>query len=132
MNTKITALTIALLGFSSILFAQDSKFQRLAPFDSAKFNERFEEFDILSMDSLKIIDGAVFLKDENKNKYAMRWFKLNEDDMAPMPKMGISKDLHYNMNIKKYESYPKFDDSLKLELLEENKDLNKPMKKKKE
>ena len=89
------------------------------------------EYNQLNSDSLKNNQDLIVLKDENKNKYAMRWFKVTEDDMAPMPKMAIKKDVQYKMNIKKYESYQKFDRSLEQKSPAENKELLKPMKKKK-
>ena len=131
MNSKIIVVTIALIGISSILFAQDSKYQRLALFDRANFIERLRELNISNMDTLEIIQGEAVVKDEKTNKQAMRWFKVNEDDMAAMHNMGIRKDVHYKMNIKKYESYQKIDELLKQNSPEENKELLKPLKKKK-
>ena len=68
MNSKIIVVTIALLGISSILFAQDSKYQRLALFDRANFIERLKEFNISNMDTLEIIQGEAVVKDEKTNK----------------------------------------------------------------
>ena len=59
----------------------------------------------------------------------MRWSEVKEEEMEQMPNMQIKKDVHYHMQIKKYELQYPYVKPDRIEKLLENKDLKVPMKK---
>ncbi|MCK5470758.1 MAG: hypothetical protein KAI99_19680 [Cyclobacteriaceae bacterium] len=127
MAVRIILLVLMGFGTTMSLFAQDSKYEMLIPFDDEQFKGRLKEFNLLELDSLQIIQGSIVLKD--KNKYSMRWFEVHEEDMAQMPNMSIKKDIHYTMQIKKYDLQYPYKNTPKKDNLLNNRELLKPLRK---
>ena len=127
MSGKSTFVLFVLISITCSLYGQDSKYQRLYPFDNEKFKERLKEYNSLVLDTVPNLEEA--LASNINNKYAMKWHKVEEDEMAPMPNMQIKKDVNYHMQIKKYELQYPYVKPDRIEKLLENKDLKVPMKK---
>lgn len=126
MRIKFVIPLLVLLGSTISLMGQDSKYERLFPFDNEAFKERLKEYNLFEKDSLKQPKEVIVLG--NKNKYSMRWFKVHEEDMAKMPNMPIKKDVKFTMRIKKYESQNPGSAQRKIIPLKDKK-LAEPMKK---
>ncbi|MCK5704547.1 MAG: hypothetical protein KAI29_25515, partial [Cyclobacteriaceae bacterium] len=86
-----------------------------------------KEFNLLELDSLQIIQGSIVLKDNTK--YSMMWLEVHEEDMAQMPNMSIKKDIHYTMQIKKYDLQYPYKNTPKKDNLLNNRELLKPLRK---
>lgn len=127
MKINYTFVVLLLLGSTSLLMAQDSKYKLIIPFDNEAFKERLKDYNSLSIDSLKQKKEVVVLK--GKNKYAMKWFKVHEEDMAKMPTMSIKNDEHFTMRIKKYELQQPDGRSRKMNPILKDKKLPEPMNK---
>lgn len=127
MTIKFTILSFIFLGSTISLMGQDSKYDRLFPFDNEAFKERLKEYKVFEKDSFKKQKEVIVL--QNKNKYTMKWFNVQEEDMAKMPNMAIKNDVHFTMRIKKYESHnPKSVQEKGIPYLKDKK-LEVPMKK---
>ena len=127
MAVRIILLVLMGFGTTMSLIAQDSKYEMLIPFDDEPFKERLKEFNLLELDSLQIIQGSIVLKDNTK--YSMMWLEVHEEDMAQMPNMSIKKDIHYTMQIKKYDLQYPYNDAPKKDSLLNNRELLQPLRK---
>lgn len=106
MNSLAKVCLLIFLFSSSYLFAQDIVLEPFTPLDSNMFKKLYPEHELF------IPDSAFSLK-ENTNELPMvdmrksGVVKFNNDGMAPMPNMEIKDDVHYTIQIKKYNfCYP--------------------------
>lgn len=100
MNKHQLIIVLMLIGFSSSLKAQQLQPPPLQPFNEEEYNKKLPK--IFPEDSLRIqIDTIV---QRNNMQYPMRVIEVPKNQMAPMPQMNISSDIHYHMQIKEYEN----------------------------
>ena len=108
MKTAIFLLStvFALLSTSS-LYAQDSKYDRIYPFDADKFNEQFQYQNELGLDySPKIQQDSALLSRSKQSNMPMLEVQKGHSSYN-MPTMEIRNDIQYTMPIKKYDlCYP--------------------------
>ncbi len=126
MRIKFAIPLFIFLGSTISLMGQDSKYERLYPFDNEAFKERLKDYNLFEKDTLK--QAKEVIVPGNKNKYSMKWLNVHEDDMAKMPNMPINKDIQFTMRIKKYESQNPKSTQRKIIPLKDKK-LAEPMKK---
>ena len=99
---KIQLTTALIILSATYLFGQESKYDRIFPFDSEKFEKKFNEKSPMDLDkSLKFQAEATLLSRRNKN--SMPLLEIQKDHLPKMPNMSIRKDINYTMQIKKYD-----------------------------
>ncbi len=98
---KSIIISIVSITFSASVYAQESKYNQLHHFDADKFKEQLAIHKAIEADSIKnIIESQ--LTSMNTSKYSMRILDVQEQPLAKMPKMQITEDFHYTLEIKKY------------------------------
>lgn len=109
MKSRGTVVLVILLVVVSNLFGQNAKHNKLLQFDDEKFKELMLEFKSSELDFQPKQDELVASNISRINVKPLL-FEVNEEDMAPMPKMGIAAidpDMRHHIRIKKYEmQYP--------------------------
>lgn len=100
---KRALLLILLVSGSLYIFGQDSNSLQILPFDLEKYNELFDEDDILFLDSLANPGDSLSQNPERQNNIQV--IPVPENEMSKMPNMPFKKDVHYTMRIKWYNLY---------------------------
>lgn len=89
-----------IVGMSFSLSAQQLDPLKIIPFDSEKYEKMLE--DRSQFDSLILKNDT--LSRNIQSPYTMRIIDVPQNNMAKMPNMPIRQDVHYHMQIKKYNS----------------------------
>jgi hypothetical protein len=83
------------------LSAQQLDPLKIIPFDSEKYEKMLENRD--QFDSLILKNDSLTMNIQRS--YSMRIIDVPQNNMAKMPNMPIRQDVHYHMQIKKYNKY---------------------------
>jgi len=103
MAAKKLLTLIIMLGAAYSVLAQDTRYQKIHPFDHEKFEERLREFNQLQLDTINLpMDSITAKKNE---QYSMRILEIPENKIALMPTLPLGKDMQYTMPIKRYHNY---------------------------
>lgn len=98
---KSIIISIVSILLSASVYAQESKYDQLHRFDADKFKERLKIYKSVEADMKKTNIESPFAS-MNTSKYSMRILDVQEQPLAKMPRMQITEDFHYTLEIKKY------------------------------
>jgi hypothetical protein len=87
-------------GMSFSLSAQQLDPLKIIPFDGEKYEEMLEGRG--QFDSLMLKNDSLTMNIQSP--YTMRIVEVPQNSMAKMPNMPIRQDVHYHMQIKKYNN----------------------------
>ena len=103
MKTGLILLVLCCCAYS--IFAQNPESLKILPFDEEKYNQLFDEDDLLFPDS--VLSPVDSLSSELIQPNDIYVIPVPEKEMAQMPNMPFKKDVHYTMQIKWYDlQYP--------------------------
>ena len=100
MTSRYILMCLLLTGVSLTLKAQQLDPLQIIPFNSEQYENKFR--DKVQMDSLVLKQDTLTV--DTNHTYPMIIIDVPQNNMAKIPNMPIRQDVHYHMQIKKYNN----------------------------